>query len=261
MNDPANSSHTDFPVSFGHIKLRNPESIDYRLEIAGIGARSHAFVIDWHIRLLLASAWLIAMGFALSIWRKFDSGHWNNTPTLLLTLWLTPAALIFFLYHPILEIVMSGRTPGKRMAGVRLVTLSGQTPSVAAILLRNVFRLLDSLPGFYGIGLAFVALTRQQVRIGDLAAGLVLVYEETVSAKNLHRATHLALHSTLNPTDQNLLLDLLDRWPQLNHAVRIRLGTQFLERIGQALPDDGGSRSRYGKKILRRLERLTEDER
>lgn len=246
-------------ASFGHIKLHSPESVHYELEIAGIGARSHAFVIDWHIRLLLALAWLIALGFIFFQWQNLTFSNWKNLTTLSLMLWWAPAAIIFFFYHPFLEIVMSGRTPGKRMAGVRLVTLNGQTPGADAILMRNVFRLLDSLPGFYGIGLACVALTRNQVRIGDLAAGLVLVYDDVVSAKTMRRATNLALHSTLKPNDQTLLLDLLERWPQLNNAVRIRLGTQFLERCGLSVPEKIGSRSVYSKKILRLLERITED--
>ena len=48
---------------------------------------------------------------------------------------------------------MRGRTPGKRMAGVRIVARDGGAPSVGALLVRNVFRLIDSLPLLYGVGL------------------------------------------------------------------------------------------------------------
>ncbi len=88
-----------------------------------------------------------------------------------------PAAGIYFLYHVVLEIVMHGRTPGKRMAGVRLVTRNGSAPTVAAYLVRNVFRLVDSFPLFYGVGLVASMITRDDVRVGDLAAGTLLVYE------------------------------------------------------------------------------------
>ena len=148
---------------------------------------------------------------------------------------LVPAALIYFLYHPVLEIVMAGRTPGKRMAGVRLVTLQGSTPSVGALLLRNVFRLVDSLPGLYFLGLAAVALTRNCVRIGDLASGLVLVYDTTVKPKALQQITDLAMHSGLKPEDQELLLDLLTRWQELSIDTRVRLGEQFFNRIGKPI--------------------------
>ncbi len=257
-NSPQNTGHS---APFGHLTLQNPEAVDYKLEIAGIGARSHAFVIDWHIRLLLALAWLIACGYLLALLQGIEIQHWSDAPSVLVMIWLVPAAVIFFLYHPLLEILMSGRTPGKRMAGVRLVTLDGRAPDAGAILVRNVFRLIDSLPGFYAVGLACVALTRHQVRIGDMAAGLLLVYDNTVNAKTLSRATDLALHSHLPSDEQTLLLDLLERWPQLNVEGRIRLGARFLERTGHPVPEQVGKQSVYAKEILRQLERLSGSER
>ena len=166
-----------------------------------------------------------------------------------------PAAAIYFLYHPLLEVAMAGRTPGKRMAGVRLVTMQGHTPGTGALLLRNVFRLLDALPGLYIVGLVAVALTRQQVRIGDLAAGLVLVYDHTAQQDTLRRATGLALNSALSPNDQSLLLDLTARWTELEEATRIRFAEQFLLRLGQTLPDPG-RKSHYGRQLKLKLDKL-----
>ena len=57
-----------------------------------------------------------------------------------------PTSLIYLLYHPLVELAMRGRTPGKRMAGVRIVNRQGGTPSSLAILIRNGFRLIDCLP-------------------------------------------------------------------------------------------------------------------
>ena len=73
-----------------------------------------------------------------------------------------PSLALYFLYHPILEVLMKGRTPGKRIAGVRLVKRDGGVPGVGALLIRNVFRLIDSLPFAYCIGLA--TTIRQQHR-------------------------------------------------------------------------------------------------
>ena len=60
---------------------------------------------------------------------------------------------MYFLYHFALEIAMHGRTPGKRMAGIHIVTREGGSPGAGALLTRNVFRLVDSLPLLYGVGL------------------------------------------------------------------------------------------------------------
>jgi uncharacterized RDD family membrane protein YckC len=222
--------------SSGYLHIQTTEGLDYQLEIAGMGARSHAFVIDWHIRLLLALAWLAIVGLVFFTWdemRTVVKSEHSSASALIL---LIPAGLIYFLYHPVLELVMAGRTPGKRMTGVRLVNLQGHTPGIAAILLRNVFRLIDCLPGFYFLGLAAVALTRNYVRIGDLAAGVVLVYDDTVNLKVMQQMTNLALHSRLNNDDQALLLDLLDRWKELSPERRIEFAQQFLNRIGHAIP-------------------------
>jgi len=68
--------------------------------------------------------------------------------------------------HHVVELALRGSTPGKRMAGVRIVARDGGAPSVGALLTRNVFRLVDSLPLFYGVGLITVVLTREHLRIG-----------------------------------------------------------------------------------------------
>jgi uncharacterized RDD family membrane protein YckC len=229
-----NNQTPDFYSSTSdYLNIQSPEGLDYQLEIAGMGARSHAFTIDWQIRLLLALTWLLAVGLSIysldEMLLLLKQPH-ATTPTLIL---LVPAGVVYFFYHPVLEIAMCGRTPGKRMAGVRLVTLQGYSPKVGAILLRNVFRLIDSLPGFYFLGLLSVALTRNHVRIGDLASGLVLVYDPTVKPKTLQHITDLAVHSDLSLEDQVLLVDLLSRWPELSAESRIRLAQQFLARIGK----------------------------
>lgn len=219
-----------------YLEIQTAEGLDYRLEIAGMGARSHAFIIDWHIRILLAITWFALIGLIFFKWAEllhfFSPKQFSATSLVL----LISAALIYFLYHPVLEIFMAGRTPGKRMAGVRLVNLNGHSPSIAAILIRNLFRLIDCLPGFYFVGLVSVAITRRHVRIGDLAAGLVLVYDESIKPKTMRQITDLAMNSNLSSDDQALLLDLLTRWKELSSERRIHLAEQFLKRIGMDLP-------------------------
>ena len=151
--------------------------VEVALPIAGPGARSYAFVIDWHIRAILAVTWYV---FGMMLYNR----DWANiTPPLEMDgIWFgliaLPAAAIYFLYHPVLEIAMRGRTPGKRMAGVRLVTRAGGTPELGAYVIRNVFRLVDTFPVCYGLGLVMTMITRNHVRLGDIAAGTLLVYDQ-----------------------------------------------------------------------------------
>jgi hypothetical protein len=143
-----------------------------------------------------------------------------------------PAVLIYLLYHPIVELAMGGQTPGKRIAGVRVVARNGQPPTVAGILIRNAFRLVDSFPAFYTVGLLVTMLTRDHVRVGDLAAGTVLVYLPQHNKEGADRQRRLAEQSRLPMDLAELVCDLLDRWPQLDAAVRRDLAITMLNRAG-----------------------------
>jgi len=125
---------------------------------------------------------------------------------------------------------------------VRLVDAQGQTPGVAALLIRNVFRLVDGLPAFYAVGCVACMVTGRSVRIGDLAAGTLLVHEEKLSARALERAQRVAGNQKLTPADQEILLDLVDRWKSLDLNVRTRLAEMFLEKLGEQVPVVANSR-------------------
>jgi uncharacterized RDD family membrane protein YckC len=140
--------------------------IDVSLPLAGAGARSYAFIVDWHIRLVLGLAWFVS-GALLYNGRLSLNPPLTNEARWFGTV-VAPALAIYFLYHYVLEVAMRGSTPGKRMAQVRLVTRDGGVPGIGPLLVRNVFRLVDSLPVFYGLGLTLVVLTPQR-GCGDMA--------------------------------------------------------------------------------------------
>ncbi len=145
-----------------------------------------------------------------------------KSPSAVAAIALLPAMAIYFLYHPLVELAMRGRTPGKRMAGVRIVNRLGGTPSTLALLIRNGFRLIDSLPLFYGVGLLTTFFTAQRVRLGDLAAGTLLVHDGDSEVKALAQLGSLSLNSTLDAGTMALGNDLLLRWGDLQPARRRR---------------------------------------
>ena len=203
--------------------VQSATGVDLTLAIAGPGSRSYAFVIDWHIRLLLGGAWLLVASYLLSLNLDPRSGD--------ALLSLLPAAVLYFLYHPIVEVMLRGQTPGKRMAGLTLVNRSGGTPSTAALLIRNIFRLIDSLPAFYVVGLVSCFVTENRVRIGDMAAGTLLVLDDAAAGKSLARLETLASASRL-PLDALELVDqVLERWPNLAIDKRRQLAVQLLTRL------------------------------
>jgi uncharacterized RDD family membrane protein YckC len=205
------------------ISVRSVTGVDLTLNIAGPGSRSYAFAIDWHLRLLLGAAWLIVALYVLKL-----SLNARSQDALLS---LLPAAIVYFLYHPILEVAMRGSTPGKRIAGIRIVDRSGGTPSRAALLIRNLFRLIDSLPAFYVVGLLTCFLTANRVRIGDMAAGTLLVIDDAAAGKSLTRLEALTAGSSL-PLDTLELVDqILERWPSLGSDNRRQIACSLLARV------------------------------
>lgn len=211
------------------LTVRGLTGVDMTLTLAGPGTRSYAFVIDWHIRLLLALAWVL-VGLLI---RLFVPAGEDTPLTSSIVVWavFVPAAVIYFLYHPILEVAMRGRTPGKRMAGARIVTREGATPAAGALLMRNLFRIIDSLPMFYVVGLVCCLLTEQRVRIGDLAAGTVLILDEGKAGKSLGRLGALLEGSGLKPEAVALVQDLLDRWRDLEPERRVSLARNIIARL------------------------------
>ncbi len=230
--------------------IASATGVDVTLDVAGPGSRSFAFIIDWSIRAVLAFAWFAAAAFLITgRWAPDPKEHGPHASYYLVAV-LTPLA-IYFLYHPIVEAATRGRSPGKRIAGVRLVTQSGATPSLSALLIRNVFRIVDSMPVFYVLGLVTTFVTEKRVRIGDLAAGTVLVHDRGDALDALAELGSLARASRLDTAALEVAQDLLARWQDLNAAHRASLARAFLAqvesdrdpRILLAL-DDAGLRAR-----------------
>jgi len=224
--------------------------IDVSLPLAGPGARATAFLIDWIVRLLLALAWFVVAALlyngrlSLAPPATNDAGWFGGVAA--------PASGIYFLYHPIIELVMRGSTPGKRMGGVRIVTRDGGVPGAGALLVRNVFRLIDSVPMFYGLGLITVMLSRENLRIGDMAAGTLLVFDREDTLLPATAAT--GQHSgRLDAAGAEIVAELLERWPRLSPEARARLARKLLARYGEDPGDLGDAAEDAWRAHLQRL--------
>jgi uncharacterized RDD family membrane protein YckC len=224
------------------LSIDSDTGVAVSLPVAGPGARAFAFLVDWHVRAILACAWftiaaLIFNGRLRLTPPLTNDAHWFGFV-------VTPALAIYFLYHWALEPLLRGRTPGKRMAGVRIVARDGSVPAAGALLTRNVFRLIDSLPVFYGVGLAMTIVTREHLRIGDMAAGTLLVYERA-DARPPPTLTEQSALPRLDAAAVEIIGELLERWTTLSVAARAQLATAALTRFAApawsdaaATPDD-----------------------
>jgi uncharacterized RDD family membrane protein YckC len=216
-------------VAANELTVRGLTGVDMTLEVAGPGTRSYAFVIDWHLRVLGVLAWgLLGVLLRQSVPAAADGKLISNPVMVAL---MVGAGLTYFLYHPVLELALRGQTPGKRIAGVRIVTIEGEMAGPGPLLMRNLFRLIDSLPFFYLVGLVCCFVTRQSVRLGDMAAGTVLVLDTTDSARSLSRLGPTLVRSSLSPEILKLVQDLLDRWEVLEKPKRMVFARALLARI------------------------------
>lgn len=226
------------------VTLQSITGVDVELRIAGVGSRSYAFVIDWHIRLILAFSWW-AVGTVLAF-GQLRFLEVDSAPRISYFLWVwLPVIVIYVAYHPILEILMRGSTPGKRMAGVRIVTRSGDIPGIGALLIRNVFRIVDSLPVAYLVGLATAIFTSQHVRIGDIAAGTMLILDGGEHDSSLARLP--LANSALDPRAADLIHELLERWVELDEKTRGDLARSLLTRTDKSMTAEQLSQLRNGE--------------
>lgn len=238
------------------LRLTSTDATAVNLPIAGVGSRSFAFLIDWHIRLILALAWLIGTAALFGITE--GGGFWDTIfdgpGSAIIYIVIVPAAMLYFLYHPILEVALKGRTPGKRAAGIRIVTQEGQTPDASALLLRNIFRLIDSLPALYVVGLTAVLLSSRQVRIGDMAAGTLLAHEKKSTSDAFVRFA-AQNDGGLDLATTEFVQDLLVRWKTLARDKRSQIAATLISGQGETLPTDLSKRA-FDREMHKRLTRL-----
>ncbi|WP_296256671.1 MULTISPECIES: RDD family protein [unclassified Pseudomonas] len=146
------------------IRMETPEGIDLVLRPAGLLSRSLAFTID----LLIRGAMLIALFFLLKALGEFGTG-----------LFVLALFLVNWWYMVLFEVLHQGRTPGKQILGLRVVHDDGTPVGWSASLLRNLLRFVDMLPFGYTVG-AFACLQHPLFkRLGDLAAGTLVIYRDT----------------------------------------------------------------------------------
>jgi uncharacterized RDD family membrane protein YckC len=222
-------------ITHSDLVVDSVTGVDVALPIAGPGVRSFAFLIDWHIRTILSIAWYVVAALL------YNRGWHIAAPLSPDSAWfiyvVAPPAAIYFLYHPVWEVATRGRTPGKRMAGVQTVTRDGGAPSVGSLLTRNVFRLLDSFPAAYAVGLITTFVTRNNVRIGDLAAGTLLVYVRTDTIF-VNYAGRRPAANELDAASAEIVGELLQRWDKLDGDARRKLAQSILAETGTTTKDD-----------------------
>src|SRR5215510_10122974 len=152
-----------------HHGVETPEHVDVHFELAGVGSRMAAALLD----VFLLGVSLIAL-LIIYAWLDFLRGLPGGWATALMIL---VVFLLFWGYFTLFEALNTGRTPGKQALGIRVVMDTGRPINAGAAVVRNLVRLLDCyfpiLPFLPALFMMFV--NRSNKRLGDMAAGTIVV--------------------------------------------------------------------------------------
>ena len=169
--EPRSDQHGPDQLSSDKLTIDTPELVSIEMPLAGIGSRFIALLVDYLIwgagfTVLVLVLALVLPSIGVLSWIKAQ--------------WAIAIAIFgFFLvnwgYFTLFEAFWNGRTPGKRVAHIRVIQRSGRAIGLFESMARNLVRYIDQLPGFYVIGVITMFVTRQHQRLGDLAAGTLVV--------------------------------------------------------------------------------------
>jgi len=232
--------------------IETPENVDLQRRLAGIGSRFAAGLIDHLlIALTVVVVFLLSLAFNVNL-IIFGQDVADQAGPLALAVLIILSFLIYWGYFFFFELWMNGRTPGKKSMKIRVVRLEGGAVTFDAIAVRNLLRVVDFM-GVYAVAGIMMFLTRKSQRLGDLAAGTVVVSEEVpdYAAKADKKQKVLddlpvssaALTATrLTPEEYRLLHSYWLRREQLTIEARQRLLPQLmgpiLTRLGEPSPGD-----------------------
>jgi len=182
--------------------IETPEGIDLSLEIAGPIVRLYAFLIDSSIRIGVQIALALIFGYL----GKFGTG-----------ILLINFFLLEWFYPIFFEVYKNGQTPGKKMMGILVLRDDGTPVSWSSSLTRNLLRVADFLPVGYMSGLFSMLMNKNFKRMGDLAAGTIVVYQhETVKFSSIPQRQPRTLPFPLTLDEQTAIVSFAERKEQIS---------------------------------------------
>jgi uncharacterized RDD family membrane protein YckC len=208
------------------IKINTPENTQIEFELAGIGNRFAAMLLDYFIIGLLTLLVYIVMGTIFILFEDIMSQLSNYIISILMV-------AIFFLnfngYFIIFEYLWKGQTPGKRLLGIRVIRDNGQPVGFLEVFIRNILRVIDILLGPY-----FVLFSKKEKRLGDYAIGTIVIKEKEVSVPIVDTDipddfnADIPNISKITPKDFTLIGNFLKRKDDFEHFARENLINEIL---------------------------------
>ncbi len=221
---------TQMAVQLGRLEVETPDHVVLRYDLAGGGNRGFAAIVDF----VVASLVFVGALWGFSTLATATGGAIG--PFFGVLVLVTFA--ITWSYFVLLEWLWQGQTLGKRLYGLRVIRDDGAPAGFIAVLIRNLLRIVDFLPAFYGLGLLMVIVTSRSQRLGDIAAGTYVVRapRPQLDYFSLRTMTPLGEGASvetraLSGEAQRLVREFVARESKLTPADRARVARQIAERV------------------------------
>ena len=225
------------------LTIQTPESVRFQFVLAGVGSRAAAFLVDTVIRYLSILVIFILASLLGSLLPALDpTGIFEKfSKTWLLAIAVLAYGMVDLGYFLFFEALWNGQTPGKRKQGLRVIRSNGQPIGWLESAIRNILRAVDMLVGFYPLGLIVIFFSRNNQRIGDYAAGTVVVVEgkrkafagrsrsrDTTSLAHPEIENYLAL---VEPSQYRVLKSFLQRRGEMDEKHRHELARLLAHQL------------------------------
>lgn len=211
------------------ITIRAPEGIELHYPLAGLGSRFLAELLDLLLRGVVLTALIVVL-------RLSGAASWVLGVVLIVCFFLAVLG-----YDIAFEVWAAGRTPGKRGTGLRVLRTTGQPVTFGPSAVRNLMRIIDIWVTVLLAGIISILVTKKNQRLGDLAAGTIVVRERrpatAVPALGRTALAHPGLDVTaVSASELAAIRDFLARRDGLTPDAR--------DRVSRALAD--GVRTKVG---------------
>jgi uncharacterized RDD family membrane protein YckC len=155
------------------LSIETPELVGIDMPVAGVGSRFVALLVDYLIWAVAIVAFISIVMLVDPSLHRFSKIGWKWGEAVFTFI----AFLFYWGYFTLFEAFWNGRTPGKRVAKIRVIQRSGRGIGLFEAATRNLLRIVDQFPLIYIVGVISILVTRQHQRLGDLAAGTLVVHE------------------------------------------------------------------------------------
>jgi len=220
------------PVSDEVYEIRTPENVRFHFECAGIASRALAWVIDVAAMALMIQLAVLALSLSGVLLGDLASA-----------LLLVVIFVVQWWYGALAEWLLSGRTLGKWVLGLRTIDAAGLPLSLYQATIRNLLRVVDFLPGLYLVGGATALLDPWGRRLGDLAASTLVVRDgqkrlpsRVLAEVAVGRAPRLEVEAAaarLSASERQAVLSLCSRRDSLPLSVRSELFDELAAHLSR----------------------------